>query len=183
MSELKVTSPEEYAGIVEKRQDAGELVSLPSGMVVRARRADMEGLALVGALPMSLVNAAMGRKDADEGAELSSEEIEEGQKTLIFMRETVRENVLEPSIVHDEAGKVVWEWRATGDTMADVITRRKVLSEDFKYLFAWITGQEGADGLDQFRNRKERRASAAQSRGKKLRAAPESTPAGVPAGS
>lgn len=181
-AQLKVTSPEEYAGIVERKQDAGELIKLPSGMVVRARRADMEGLALVGALPMSLVNAAMGRKGDEAAAgEMSQEEIEEGQKTLIFMRETVRANVLEPRLVYGETFGVVWEWRQEAELEPAVYTtHRPVLTEDFKYLFSWVTGQEGADGLDKFRNRAERRASAAQSRRGKVRPAPVTVVEGQP---
>lgn len=161
MEKLKVTSPEQYGEIIERKQaDQGELVPLPSGMVVRARRADMEGLALKGGLPMSLVRASQALGNSDEENELTPEQIEEGQKALIFMRELTRKNCLEPQIVYDETGEVVWQW--SGGITHEVDT------EDFKALAAWVRGEE-IDSADSFRNRKERRASASQSRGKALR--------------
>lgn len=173
MKELKVTSPEEYGQIVERRTaNEGELVPLPSGMVVRARRADLEGVALKGGLPMSLARAAQRLEDADENKELTAEEIEEGGKALIFMRELTRKNCIEPRIVYDEAGEVVWEW-PSGD-------RREIDTNDFKALAAWVRGEE-RDALDTFPNRATRRASAAKSRGKALQSKPVATTEEQPA--
>lgn len=163
MEELKVTSPEEYAAIVERKQaGCGEFVPLPSGIVVRARRADMEGMALKGGLPMSLVSASQALSESGEKKELTVEQIEEGQKALIFMRELTRKNCIEPQIVYDETGEVIWQW-PNGAT-------REIETEDFKALAAWVRGEE-VDQLDSFRqpNRKTRRASASKSGGKTLR--------------
>jgi len=172
--ELKVISPEEYAKLVKpiveaEQSDPGELVTLPkTGAVVRLRRADLEGEALTGGLPMSLVLASRGVADEEEGGrelkETTPEENAENAKALIFMRQTVVENCLEPKIGQDVAGRVCF--------MVDDRAIARVHKDDFMYMFSWISGQEGNDGIKKFRNRKERRASAAQSRGKTLRTGP-----------
>lgn len=168
--QLKVTSPEEYAEIVKLRS---ELVSLPSGLVVRARRAKMEGMALKGSLPMSLLRAASGLKSVmTEDSDPTPEQIEETQKALIFLRELTRKNCIEPAIVYDEEGIVVWQW-PNG-------TRLEVQDEDFEALVAWVQGEE-VDSHDSFRNRAQRRALASQSRRKALRPKSVATTEGQPA--
>lgn len=170
--ELRVTSPEEYAEIVKQRSAlAVELVPLPSGLVVRARRAKMEGMALKGGMPMSLLRAAEGLKAMGQDQDLTAEQIEETQQALIFLRELTRKNCIEPSIVYDEEGVVVWQW-PNG-------TRLEIQDEDFEALVAWVQGEE-VDSVDSFRNRTERRASAAQSRRKTLRTGPVGTTKGQP---
>jgi len=170
---LKVTSPEEYA---EKAQQAnadanqGFLHKLKkTGAVVRLRHVDMEALAVVGALPMSLVRAATGDlEEVNEKIEASKkkmptpEEIEEGNNNLIFIRQMVVENCLEPTIRHFE-GVGVFFVNEQGKQVS------RVDKDDFMEMFTVISGEEGADGLDKFRNRAQRRASASKSRGKGLR--------------
>lgn len=167
MEELKVTSPEEYALKAEKasaKENAGFLYKLKkTGAVVRLRHADMEALAVVGSLPMSLVAAAT-RTDEDKkrpNRNPTPEEIEDNNKTLIFMRQMVVENCLEPRIRYFE-GDGVYFVNATGKQVT------KVHKDDFLEMFAVISGEEGADGLENFRNRKTRRASAAKPRRKTL---------------
>lgn len=138
--ELRVTTPEEYAEIIKGRS---ELVPLPSGLVVRARRARMEGMALKGGLPMSLLRAAGSMKAVMENPEPTPEQIEETNQGLIFFRELVRKNCLEPSIVYDEAGIVVWEWPNK--------TRLEIEDDDFETLAAWVRGEE-VDSVDSFRS-------------------------------
>lgn len=168
--ELKVTSPEEYAEIVKHR---AELVPLPSGLVIRARRTNMEGMALKGGLPMSLVGAAGSLRAVTENPEPTPEQIEETQKALIFIRELVRKNCIEPIIVYDgEEGVVLWQWPSG--------TRLEVEDDDFAVLVAWIQGEE-VDAHDSFRNREEGRAFAAQSRRKALRSEPVATTQEQPA--
>lgn len=172
IEELKVTSPEEYA---EKARQAnadasqGFLHKLKkTGAVVRLRHVDMEGLAVVGALPMSLVRAATSGIEEDQEENTAKkktptpEEIEEGNKNLIFIRQMVVENCLEPSIRYFE-GIGVYFINSAGEQVA------RVDKDDFMEMFAVISGEEGADGLEKFRNRKTRRASAAKSRRKTLR--------------
>jgi hypothetical protein len=168
---LKVTSPEEYA---EKAREAsadeskGFLHQLKkTGAVVRLRHVDMEALAIVGSLPMSLVAAATA-KDEESNEEQSkakkaptAEEIEAGNNNLIFIRQMVVENCLEPSIRYIE-GVGVFFVNAKGEQVT------RVDKDDFMEMFAVISGEEGADGLDKFRSRAERRASASQSRRKAL---------------
>lgn len=170
--ELKVTSPEEYAEKARRANAAdgtGFLHKLrKTGAVVRLRRVDMEKRALVGSLPMSLVAAAIAKEKSEDDeaktkieklAELTPEEIERGQNNLIFLRQMVVENCLEPRIRYIE-GIGVYFVNSAGEQVA------KVDEDDFEEMLAVICGEEGADGLDSFRNRKERRASAAQSRRK-----------------
>lgn len=151
--ELKVTSPEEYDAI-----PIGELVPLPSGMVVRAKRSSMEGMALKGALPMSLMKAGKALDSLSQGKDVSEEDIERGNEATIFFRELTRKNCIEPKIVYENE-EVSWLW-PNG-------VKREIQDQDFSALASWVRGEE-VDELDSFRNRKERRASAAQSRGKAL---------------
>jgi hypothetical protein len=172
---LKVTSPEEYAVKAEKataKESVGFLHKLKkTGAVVRLRRADMEALAVMGRLPMSLVRAASRAVDTEESVETpskkkpTSEEIEEGVKTAIFIRQMVVENCLEPRIQHQE-GVGVFFVNDVGTPVASVD------KDDFYEMFAVISGEEGADGLENFRNRKQRRASASKSNRKTLRTRP-----------
>lgn len=171
-TELKVTSPEEYAALAQQVSAADNVGFLhklqKTGAVVRLRRMDMEALTMVGALPMSLVTAALGiaAKEQNEKRDPTPEETEENIKTLIFMRQAVVDNCLEPRISYEE-GVGVFFVGSNGKPVS------RVDKDDFMEMFAVISGEEGADGLDQFRNRKERRASASKSRRKNVRTAPE----------
>lgn len=170
MEELKVTSPEEYAIKAEKANSEyndGFLHKLKkTGAVVRLRHVDMEALAVVGSLPMSLVRATMNQdedgKKAKNKTEYTTEEIEAGNSNLIFIRQMVVENCLEPRIRYFEGVGVYFI-----NSKDEQVTR--VDKDDFMEMFAVISGEAGADGLNKFRNRKQRRASAAKSRGKALR--------------
>jgi len=172
---LKVTSPEDYAEKSRKAnadESNGFLHKLKkTGAVVRLRHVDMEGLALVGSLPMSLVAAATqvnAPDDAKKGKKAKAkkdptpEEIAEGNNNLIFIRQMVVENCLEPTIRYFE-GVGVYFVNAKGEQVA------RVNPDDFMEMFAVISGEEGADGAAKFRNRAQRRASASKSRGKTLR--------------
>ena len=169
--QLKVTSPEQYAQLAQQAsasENAGFLHKLKkTGAVVRLRRVDMEALALVGSLPMSLVAAVTSKEEdaqAKQGAKKdpSPEDIERGNSNLIFMRQMVVENCLEPRIRYFE-GDGVYFVNAKGEQVT------KVNKDDFMEMFEVISGEEGADGLHSFRNRKTRRASASKSRRKTLR--------------
>ena len=170
--ELKVTSPEEYAEKALKAsaaESAGFLHRLKkTGAVVRLRHVDMEALAVVGSLPMSLVVAATAKDDEPKTKlkkkDPTPEEIERGNNNLIFIRQMVVENCLEPRIRYIE-GVGVYFVNASGEQVA------KVDKDDFMEMFAVISGEEGADGLGHFHNRKTRRASAAKSRRKTLQPA------------
>lgn len=175
MEQLKVTSAEEYAEKVQQasaQDSTGFLHKLKkTGAVVRLRRVNMEKRALVGSLPMSLVAAATARDEESEedkaktklqkAADMTPEEIERGQNNLIFLRQMVVENCLEPRIRYFE-GIGVYFVNAQGEQVA------RVDEDDFEEMLAVICGEDGADGLSTFRNRKERRASAAKSRSKTL---------------
>lgn len=181
---LKVTTPEEYAEkarLANADESVGFLHKLKkTGAVVRLRHVDMEALAVVGSLPMSLVAAATAKDDGVDKdkpktrKDPTPEEIEQGNNNLIFIRQMVVENCLEPSIRYAEGVGVFFV-----NSKGQQITR--VDKDDFMEMFAVISGEEGADGLDSFRNRKERRASAAQSRRKALRTDSVESTEGQPA--
>lgn len=166
MEALKVTSIDEITkrtkAISEaEATDPGELVSLPkTGIVVRLRRTDIQGDALTGGLPLSLVAAAMGGGTEEE--EMTPELIKEASRGMIFMRQTVVENCLEPRIGFDVAGRVSFL-----NDLGHAIAR--VHKEDFQAMFAYITGQEARAALNHFRNRATRRASSSSAGRKKLR--------------
>lgn len=176
--ELKVTSPEEYA-IKSQQASAGESVGFlhklkKTGAVVRLRHVNMEALAVTGALPMSLVKAATCAIEDEQQSdyEPTPEQVEEGNKTAIFMRQMVVENCLEPQIRYLEGLGVFFVHSHSDDNM-QIDLRFRVDYDDFMEMFEVISGQEAADGLGKFRgNRKQRRASAVKSRSKTLR--PES---------
>jgi len=169
--QLKVTPIEEIAektkAVAEaEATDPGELVELPkTKIVVRLRRTDIQGDALTGGLPLSLVAAAMG--DQSETEEMTPELIKEATRGMVFMRQTVVENCLEPRIGFDLAGRVSF-LNNSGHAIA------RVHKEDFQFMFAFITGQEARAALNKFRNRKERRTAAAGANSKKRRSSHQS---------
>lgn len=172
-AELTVTSAEEYAqkaATAREAADKGFLHKLQkTGAVVRVRRVDMQALLLVGAVPMSLVQAtqdALASEEGPEGGELpepTKEAVEEGSQIAIFMRQTVIENVLEPRLGFDVAG-VVSFLNKEGQPVS------RMHPDDFLELFGVITGGEAKDGLKSFRNRKTRRTSSAERRKRQVRA-------------
>lgn len=174
MSELEVTSAEQYARL-ESPDDEIELVPMPSSAVFRMRRADIQGMALVGVLPQSLVNQGLAAwqkqgkvKSADMSKEIESaiqeQPAEETIELLIFYRQIVVDNVLEPRIGYSPAG-VVSLLNAEGKPIAQVQER------DFRYAFKWITRQEGkeAPGLSKFREGSERGTAAVGADGEEQR--------------
>lgn len=180
IEELKVTSPEEYAKKAEavRAVDTSFLHKLKkTGAVVRLRRVDMQALSLIGAVPMSMVKGAIELAEGDgedeekeqpKDLKPTPQKIKDGNSNLIFLRQTVVENCLEPRIAHEE-GIGVFFVGANGKPVA------RVDPDDFTEMFNVITGIGGADGLDSFRNRKERRASTAKLRSGKVRTRSVST--------
>lgn len=158
MSELKVTSAEDYARI-ETPKDETELVPMPSGAVFRMRRVDLQALALIGALPQSLLNTAFtawkrqGKTEAVVEAlteKIGEQDSEETIRQLIIMRQIVVENVLAPRIGYDAGAVCLFNER--GDAVA------MMKHEDFTFAYRWITRREGikAPGLETFREGPER---------------------------
>lgn len=165
--ELKVTPLEQIAEktkevFAAEATDTGELVTLPkTGIVVRLRRVDSQGDALTGGLPLSLVAAAM-EEGSQEETEITPDMMKEASRGMIYMRLCVTENCLEPRIGFDLAGRVSF-LNGSGAAIA------RVHKDDFRFMFAFITGQEARDALNKFRNRAERRAAASGTSRKKLR--------------
>lgn len=166
---LRVTTPDEYAQIVKGRS---ELVRLPSGLVVRARRAKMEGMALKGGVPMSLLRAAGSMKAVMETSDPTPEQIEQTNQGLIFFRELTRKNCLEPSIVYDDEGIPVWQWPDG--------KRLEIEDDDFEALAAWVRGEE-VDAIDSFRSRTGNGASTDQPNRETLQPQPVATAERQPA--
>lgn len=161
---LEVTDPEAYAQL-ESPDDEIEVVPMPSGARFRMRRADIQGMAMVGVLPQSLVNQGLAAwktqgkvkteapKDPVKEAESFIQElpVEETEQLLIFYRQIVVDNVLQPRIGYSDSG-VVSLLNKEGKPVA------KVQERDFRFAFRWITRQEGkeAPGLSKFREGHER---------------------------
>lgn len=174
---LEVTSAEEYARL-ESVEDEIEIVPMPSGANWKIRRADIQGMAMVGVLPQSLVNQGLAAwkkqgkvKDGpkeDPTKEIESfimdQPLEETAELLIFYRQIVVDNVLQPRIGYSESG-VVSLLSSEGKPIA------KVQERDFRYAFKWITRQEGkeAPGLSKFREGHERGITTAGPDGKEQR--------------
>lgn len=171
--ELVVTSPEDYASLSEVEES--ELVSMPSGAVFRLRRIDVQEAALIGELPLSLVNQGvaawrerglMKTQQAQEQEEDESD-YEETANHLIFVRQTVVNNCLEPRIGYSDTG-VVSLLNGEGKAIA------KLKKKDFLYAFQWITSQVGvkAGRLGSFPEGQARGVTNSRARGKKFRGAP-----------
>lgn len=168
--QLRVTTPQEYAEIIKSRAD---LVPLPSGLVVRARRAKLEGMALKGGVPTSLLRAAGSINAVIESDNPTPEQIEETNQGLIFFRELTRKNAIEPQIVYgDTEGSVEWLWPDG--------TRLEIEDDDFEYLAAWVRGEE-VDELDSFRSRTEGSPSIAEPDRETLQSGPVASPQEQPA--
>lgn len=182
--QLKVTSPEEYAEKAAKASANDSFLHQlkKTGAVVRLRRVNVEALVLVGAVPMSLVAAVTSEaKEGDgdlepaEKKKPTPEQIEAGNNNLIFMRQTVVENCLEPRIRYFE-GVGVFFVNSLGEQKA------RVDPDDFSEMFEVISGEAGADGLENFRgNRQQRRTSASKSNRKALRSKAVGSTEGQPA--
>lgn len=167
-TKLQATDAEAYAQI-ESPEDEIALVPMPSGAVFKMRRADIQGMAMVGVLPQSLVNQGLAAwkkqgkvKETQDGATdeveklILEQPIEETVELLIFYRQIVVDNVLQPRIGYSESG-VVSLLNQQGKPVA------KLQERDFRYAFKWITRQEGkeAPGLSKFREGPERGTVAA----------------------
>lgn len=170
--ELVVTNPEDYASLSDKEES--ELVPMPSGAVFRLRRVDVQELALIGELPLSLVNQGVAAwrergmvKKSDVDEVIEEEDLEEATNHLIFLRQTVVDNCLEPRIGYSDKG-VVSLLDRNGKAVA------KLKKADFMYAFQWITSQVGvkAGRLDTFLKGQARAAANPRSHRKKFRGAP-----------
>jgi hypothetical protein len=163
-NQLDVTSAEDYARL-ESPTDEIEVVPMPSGARFKMRRADIQGMAMVGILPQSLVNLGLSawKKQGKLKADTVAQEVEtsildmpheESIQLMIFYRQIVVDNVLAPRIGFSAAG-VVSLLNDAGQPIAAVQKR------DFQYAFQWITRQEGkeAPGLSTFREGREGRTA------------------------
>lgn len=174
--ELAVTKPEDYATLPNE-DEVVELVKMPSGAVFRLRRVDVQGLALMGELPLSLVNEGINtwrerglmpkKADTDQTEQTEETDMDQTVRHLIYVRQTVVDNCLEPRIGYNEMG-VVSLLDSDGKAIA------KLQRKDFVYALQWITSQVGVEAgrLNNFLNRQERRAANAGADRKKLRNAP-----------
>lgn len=158
--ELKVTSADEYVVLPEPQ---AKLHKMPSGAVWLIAMADMEDLALVGAIPMSLVSSVAGdgtsAKEIDVEAEVESSN-DKLDDQVTFVRELLREHVIQPALSYGEKG-------ALGVVDSNG-TWHKLKRGDAKAAWQIVSGEIGGDGLNSFRNRKQRRAFASKSGRKAL---------------
>ena len=116
-------------------------------------------------MPMSLVPAAVGSKtqkqDQSDEPDIEYEQDEAAtDRQLVFVREMVRQHVLQPKLGYNDKGVL-----GVLDSQGGWHRCRR---GDLSAAWAVVSGEEGSDGLKRFRNRAERRASASQSRRKAL---------------
>lgn len=166
--ELKVTSIEEIAKrtkeVFEAEAAEPELVPLPTGIVVRLRRVNVMDDPIAGGLPLSLVASAIGAKAETE--EVTPDRMKEISVGMLFMRQTVVENCIEPRVGFDVAGRVCF-LNGSGRAIA------RIHKKDFKYMWAYITGQEARPALESFRDREEGRDAVVGPDGEELRVSPK----------
>ena len=166
---LKVTSIEEITKrtkeVFEAEAIEPELVKLPeTGIVVRLRRVNVMDDPVAGGLPLALVASAIGAKAETE--EVTPDRMKEISVGMLFMRQTVVENCVEPRVGFDVAGRVCF-LNGSGHAIA------RVHKKDFKYMWAYITGQEARSALESFRDAEDGRAAAAGPDSKELRVPPK----------
>jgi hypothetical protein len=146
-----------------RRQRPTETVALSSGSVFELREFDIQGYALTGRVPQSLLSE--GLKAWRTNGAVSPETLQTtlGDKqvidSLVFMREVVHECCANPKFVEF----------AVND---DEIGAADMLPQDFTEIFEWaMRHQKGAglDGLKSFRKGRERGASSPRARGTKQR--------------
>lgn len=173
-SQLQITSAEDYAKL-EDSDSPAEPVPMPSSAVFLLRRVDIKGLALMGELPMSLVAQGVKawRQQGLMPAESQTQEPEDADdadKTiqhLIFVRQLVVDNCLQPRIGYDELG-IVSLLDANGRALA------KLQKKDFLYALQWITSQMGVEAgrLSNFLNGQGQQSDNAGANGQELRDTP-----------
>lgn len=171
--ELQVTDAESYAQL-ESPDDEIEVVPMPSGAKFKMRRADIDGMVLIGMLPQSLVNQGLaawrkqgkltdGPSTQEIEKSIAEQPVEDTVEMYIFYRQIVVDNVLQPRIGYSDSG-VVSLLNKQGKAIAQLQTR------DFHAAFRWITRQEGkeAAGLSKFREGQERGATSTGADGEGL---------------
>lgn len=140
----KVSSAAEF-----KKRKLGDLLELPSGIVVRAKRVELQTMIMQGSVPnplMEVVSQALEKgKKADIAAMVG---VDEGKIDLDTVRDmydmvnaVVMESILEPEIhpvPEDEA-----------DRDDDLVYIDDVDDTDKMFMFQWASG--GTSDLEQFR--------------------------------
>lgn len=169
---LKVTSAAEYRKIrAAAKPTETHIVPMPSGANWELCIPDLSGYIMTGRLPRSLITdfLAAAEKSGIKPAEIEANldkvvdavSVPEMVDSLIFMRQIVSDAMVNPRIV-------------PGGTGANELDPTEVDPRDFKYTFHWVLAHQGVAGLaglQQFRSRRERRASASSTGRKKLRQA------------
>lgn len=117
----------------ERTKAAAQPLSLPSGMVVLARRPGAAFLASMGRLPLTLAGSLTGREQG-EGEDAAGAAVMEG---AAFLRELLAYVVVSPRISL-EGGE-------------DTIHPREIPDEDLTFLIRWAQRREEAESLETFR--------------------------------
>lgn len=115
------------------RQEAVEL-TLPSGMVILARRPSLAEVAMWGGLPLSLAAAQQGKS----APELSAQEV---LGVFEFARTVLLNTVIEPRISLTPSGP-------------DEIHPREISGPDLDFVLAWAQRGEEARNLESFRGQR-----------------------------
>ncbi len=141
------TTVSDFAAFKQRAQ--GRLLPLPSGLVVRAHRVDLQTFVAKGTIPnplMEIVQEALQKgQEMDPAAMVSNDEGEVDLEMVAEMMEIVDgvvvETVLEPRI-----HPMVEEGEESDDNLLYV---NEVDAEDKMFIFQWSIG--GTDDLERFR--------------------------------
>lgn len=151
-----------------KAKKKGSLLPLPSGLVVRARRVELQTFLLKGSVPnplMEIMSQALEKGQKADVAQIMG--VEDGKMNLDAINDMYEmvnavtiQSIVEPK-VHpvplDDEGKAVDEDHPQADEFRDddLLYVDEVPDEDKMFLFHWLTG--GTTDLESFRQ--EARAS------------------------
>jgi hypothetical protein len=129
MTESKVTSAKEFRQKSQKASE-GELVTLPSGAVVKLRKPSLTGLLKKGLVPAHLLSVAMG---SGEDKKLTADDLKKGVELTDFI---LMEAFVEPKLVRENPTE-------------DEICLDDLTDEDRFHVQAYAQG--GASDLNSFR--------------------------------
>jgi hypothetical protein len=132
-----------------KARKSGRVMALPSGLVAKVRKVDLQSFVIQGTVPnplMGMVSEALEKGQKAEPAKMMG--VEEGEVDLDMVRDMyelvnaiVCEMFLEPKVLPVPENE--------GDREDDLLYIDELDEEDKMFLFQWITG--GTDDVAQFR--------------------------------
>lgn len=167
----KATAPKVSSAAQFKKRKQGQTLPLPSGLVVKAKRVELQTMVLQGSVPnplMETVSAALEKGQKADIAKMVG--VDEGKIDLDTVRDmyemvnaVVMESVLEPKVHPQPVQADVDEWNAKHpdeqvDTPEDLRDDDLLYIDEFDdtdkmFMFQWASG--GTSDLEQFRRESE----------------------------